>query len=108
MNRREFLKIGSLSSAVLFLHMDFLPIKNLVQPAITEFKGVLYRGTPDGDILISHDTGKTWLLHTRLGKNYSVLNFSKDGSARMRARIIFDRKSFYLTLAKGDKYWLSV
>ncbi len=108
MNRRDFLKIGSMTTAAFFLQANHLPGKALVAPALLEHRGNVFLGTSDGNILVSRNFGKTWQLHTRLGKDYTVSGFSKDGSQHLYANILFGDRSFVLTLAKGDKFWLSV
>ena len=107
MNRREFLKIGSLSTAALLIQFKHIPIKFLNRPALIEHQRKIYRATPAGEIQVSHDLGKTWQLHLHLGKEYSVTAFFKDVWQHLHARVSFSGREFDLTLAPGSKYWLS-
>jgi len=107
MNRREFLKVGSLGTAVLLVQVKHLPLKRLKQPVLMEHQGKIYRGTPDGEIQVSHDLGKTWQLHLRLGKECSVTALFKDVWQHLHARVDLAGREFDLTLAPGNKHWLS-
>lgn len=109
MNRRDFLKVGSLSSAAMFVQIG---------PLISEAKSlksdwlkaddVLFRGTYNGEIHTSRDAGKTWQLHTRLGTEYAVSGFFLDWSQRVHAQVVFAGRNFDLVLGKDKKYWRTV
>ncbi len=108
MNRREFLKIGSLSTAVLLVHFKSIPLKILNRPVLIQHQGAIYRGTPEGEILVSHDLGRTWQMHLRMGKGYSVSALFKDAWQHLHAKVAFAGRDFDLTLAPGNKHWLSM
>ncbi len=108
MNRREFLKIGSLATAVLLVQVRKLPLKALNRPVLIQHQGAIYRGTPEGEIQVSHDLGKTWQVHLLMGKGYSVTALFKDIWQQLHARVTFAGRDFDLTLAAGNKHWLSI
>ncbi len=108
MDRREFLKIGSLGSAALLVQIKKIPLKLLNRPVLIEHQGTIYRGTQEGEILASHDLGKTWQMHLYMGKGYSVMALSKDAWKRLHARVNYAGRDFELTLAAGNKHWLSI
>jgi hypothetical protein len=109
MNRRDFLKISGLLSASLFI--PFSPIlislsKN--RPVELESGGMIFRGTPAGEIQTSRDGGRTWQLHTRLGSQYAIIDLYSDPSERVHATASFEGRSFGLLLSKDKKYWMTV
>lgn len=109
MNRRDFLKTSSLFSAALFVQASPVLIKSINVPVeFLNADGVLFRATHEGEILSSRDSGQTWQLHIRLGKEYTVTNFFSDWSRRVHARVAFAGHSFDLVLAKGQKYWRTI
>jgi hypothetical protein len=108
MNRRDFLKFSGLLSAVIFIPFvtGGSPSKNRAVELVSE--GVVFRGTPAGEIQTSHDGGRTWQLHTRLGSQYTITNLFSDSSQRVHATAVFAGRSFELVLSKDKKYWLTV
>ncbi len=107
MNRREFLKVSGLLSAALFIQFDSLLGTSKNQPVELVSGGVIFRGTPAGEIQTSHDGGRTWQLHTRLGSQYAITDLISDQSKQIHARVAFAGRSFDLILAKGHKYWIT-
>jgi hypothetical protein len=107
MNRRDFLKVSSLFSAALFIQVGPLSSKARTQPIELEYKGMLFRGTRDGEIHVSYDSGQTWQLHTRLGTECSITSIFMDWSQRVHTQIAFADRSFDLVLAKGNRYWVT-
>lgn len=80
MKRRDFLKLGSVVSALSYASVAPLG-KMLSMPIETAAQGIIYRGTASGKIYTSKNGGKTWQLHTNLGKGYAVLDIftARDG-----------------------------
>jgi len=106
MNRRDFLKVSSLFSAALFIQVNPLLNKSKsLQAELLNVDGVLFRGTYHGEIHTSHDGGRIWQLHTRLGNEYAVLGFFPDFSQRIHAQVAFAGRNFELVLAKDKKTW---
>jgi len=107
MNRRDFLKFGGITVATLLIPGGILFEELNRQPVEISTGGTVYRGTPSGEIYASKDSGQTWLLHTRLGSEYSILGFSEDRSKGIHAQVGFIGRSFELVLSKDRKYWLT-
>ena len=109
MNRRDFLKVSGLSSAAMFVQIGPLisEAKNLKSDWL-KVDDVLFRGTYNGEILTSHDSGQTWQLHTRLGSKYAITDLFLDGSQHIHAQVAFGGRSFELALAQDNKYWLTI
>jgi len=109
MNRRDFLKVSGLSSAAMFVQIGPLisEAKNLKSDWL-KVDDVLFRGTYNGEILTSHDSGQTWQLHTWLGREYAVTGLFSDWSQSIHAQVAFAGRSFDLVLAKDQKYWRTI
>jgi len=106
MNRREFIKLGGLTSLSLFL--NFKPLEKLAAlPVEIAAQGKVYRGTSDGKIFISEDGGKTWRLHTNLGSMCSIQKFFIDSGNQLKAQVGYQNHSFQLALHKNGKLWNS-
>jgi hypothetical protein len=107
MNRRDFLKVGGLfSAALLFQSSSFGTIAPLVIEA--QAGGKLYRAA-DGKILISHDSGGTWQLHTNFGSIIDVLDLSVNTQGQLFAQLGFQGHRFELALAQdGMNIWRTV
>lgn len=87
MERREFLKMtGTVMLGATGLQVLSVGAAQAASPKIdplqVELAGRLYRGTPDGKILVSADAGKTWTVHSDFSSHYSVssLTVSKTGT----------------------------
>lgn len=101
MNRRDFLKVSGLFSFILAA-----PLGNIaLMPVVARAQNLLYRGTTDGKFYVSQDAGDTWLLHSALGQNYSVLSIFTDHSKRVHALIGFAGRRFNLILDQNGKSW---
>ena len=108
MQRREFLK---LSGATLGSTLLLLGVPQLVGalPVETQAKGKRYRGyRKAGDIFISHDSGETWQLHTRLGSQYSINDFTVDFADRVYVKVGFMGYHFHLILSQNGDKWKTV
>lgn len=106
MNRRDFLKIGSLASAVGFLAVG--PMDNvLALPIETTISGKLYRGTADGKIYTSQNGGKSWQLQSKFPKGFAVLDIFPARDKQIYAHIGYKRVNFHLVLTKDGKSWVS-
>ena len=104
MYRRDFLKLSGLLSAAVF--MQFNPLgKAASLPVEVESQGKLYRGTADGKIYISADTGESWQLHTNFGSGFPVLHLTADFWGQVYARLGFESRSFELALVQNGKTW---
>jgi hypothetical protein len=107
MNRRDFLKVGGLFSAVLLMQVS--PLGSFVLRSVeVESQGRRYRGTSDGKILLSADNGKTWQLHTNFSRDFSILNLSKDSLGQVHALLEFAGYPFELALVQNSKTWRTV
>jgi hypothetical protein len=109
MNRRDFLKVSSLSSAAIFVQIGPLisEATNLKSDWL-KADDILFRGTYNGEIHTSKDAGQTWQLHTRLGTEYAVTDFFLDWSQRVHAQVVFAGRNFDLVLTKDKKLWRAV
>ena len=106
MNRREFLKVGStFSTALVFFSSPFKVF--LPKPTLTMAGGKSYRGNASGEVYVSEDSGQTWQLHTRLGREYTILNIfsGQDGQVYLLAG--YKGRSFHLSLAPDGQFWNS-
>lgn len=107
MNRREFLTLGAVAAASIFL-----PAARLagLMPAISEVQvdGRLYRGGAGGKIYTSSDQGKTWPVHTFLGPEYSILDLFVDRRDRVYVKVGYRGHSFFLALSADRKRWKTV
>ncbi len=107
MNRREAIRWVGLASLAVIL--DFNPSGNIVRfPAAVESQGILYRGTPDGDIHVSRDGGQTWKLHNRFGPQVAIIGMSKDWSGRVIAHMDYQGWTMQLVLAKNSRFWTTL
>jgi hypothetical protein len=102
--RRDFLKIGAVSS--LFLA---LPVNRLLKAVAVEaeFNGRIYRGAPNGEIHVSEDQRNTWNKHIRLAPESVVSNFFPDVSGSLLAEVDYQGHPFYLTLSPDGNKWLA-
>jgi len=103
-NRRDFLKFSSLLSAVFFVQIHPLGKKTSSHVEV-ETEDMMYRGTNDGNILVSRDAGRTWQNHLKLGTEYSIQELFLDRSNRVRAQVGFAGHSFELVLSDNGSSW---
>lgn len=104
MNRRDFLKIGAILSAVLVVQISPLGLR-LNPPVEVEAENGIYRGTSDGKIYVSRDERKAWQLHTNFGPAFSILNLDKNSEGQVQARLGLDRHDIHLTLSTDNIRW---
>ena len=105
MNRREFLKITSLTTASLFLFSN--PIKTVLKlPVQVAAQGKIFRGTYGGEVHVSEDGGQTWKLHTRFGPEYPIWGLNTDRHGKVNLQVGYKDYNFHLVLAKNEKHWL--
>ena len=102
MYRREFLKLGGLLSAALFVQTNPLG-KVMSLPMEVKSQGKLYRGTSDGKILISANAGKSWQLHTNFGSLFSILGLGTDLWGHVGVQLEYEGHSFDLALIDNGK-----
>ena len=108
MQRREFLK---LSGATLGSTLLLLGLPQLVGalPVEAQAQGKRYRGYRiAGDIFISHDAGETWQVHTHLGPEYSINDFTVDHADRVHVKVGFKGYHFYLILSEDGDKWKTI
>lgn len=104
MNRRDFLKVSSLLSTVFVFQFHPL-VKKINSPVEVEAQGARYRGTHDGHIMVSHDAGRTWQPHIKLGVEYAIEELFLDGLNQVRAQVGFAGYSFDLILSRNGTSW---
>ena len=104
MNRRDFLKLSGIVSAMLVLPLVPLA-KELGALATVTIKDLTYRGTPDGQVLVSPDEGQTWNLLTDFGPAFSVFSLSAISRDRMVAHLGFEGHSFGLVWSPDERVW---
>jgi len=105
MQRREFLKLsGAALGSTLLLTGLYHQVSAL--PVEARSRGKFYRGyRNDGDIFISHDSGETWELHSRLGSEYSIQDLFTDSAGQMVVRVGFMQYHFQLFLSNEGNQW---
>ncbi len=107
MNRREFLKMSGLASAGLIAAGIPFASKLVESQPHAGPSGKLYRGTHDGKVFVSADQGRSWNLHSNLGKECSILGFSTKSNGQMAAHLSYQYRRFDIRLSKNEKYWLT-
>lgn len=104
MNRRDFLKVGSLVSAFGLIAAGPLDkVFNVDSEAIAF--GKIYRAANKGRVLVSNDKGKSWQLHTGFGSGYSVLDIFTATDNHLYVKIGHKSNKFYLVLTDDKKAW---
>jgi hypothetical protein len=104
MYRRDFLKLGGLLSAAVFMPLNSLA-KAVSFPLEVEAQGKLFRGTLDGKIYISADAGKSWQLHTNFGSHVSLLDLRTNFWGQLQTQLETAGYNFELVLAQTGKGW---
>jgi hypothetical protein len=107
MNRREFLKVGSVFSAAFFL--TFGPIKGISKLSVEAIqRGKIYRGTSDGKVFVSENGGKSWRLQTSFGPEYSITDIIAGKDGQVYLQLGYQFRSFHLKLADKEDFWETV
>jgi|GEM_PF-5703642 len=103
LTRRSFLKLGVVSSALLFF-----PIRQLLKNAAVEeeYQGRVYRGTSNGEIYVSDDQRNTWNRHINLGPQCLVTKIFSSGNDSLHAQVEFQGNDFTLSLSPDGTKWL--
>ncbi|MBI5295743.1 MAG: twin-arginine translocation signal domain-containing protein [Chloroflexi bacterium] len=104
MNRRDFLKFGGLTSAVLAFPAWKLGEFALAAAQI-EYGGRVYRGTQDGEVHVSDDQGQTFSKQVRFGPQYSISKMFTGFDGRLYAQLEYQDRSFFLSLAEDGNSW---
>ena len=65
-----------------------------------------FRGTSDGQILVTTNDGATWTLHADFGKAFSVLNIQTVGTDTI-ALLQYKGLDFKLKLSVDGKHWVT-
>ena len=106
MKRRDFLKLGSVVSALSYA--SIAPLGNMLNmPIETAAHGMIYRGTAAGKIFVSKNGGKTWQLHTNLGKGYSILDIFTAHDGQLYTHVGYKHHNFFLVQTTDAKAWAS-
>lgn len=105
MNRRDFMKLGGITTLLLLF-----PVWKLAEFAFdfpeAEFNGKVYRGTPDGDIQVSFDQKKSWQKQVGFGSDLAIRQLFIRNDGRLVANIKYRDFSFELSLSENEKDWL--
>ena len=107
MNRRSFLKLtGTVSATV--AAFGIVGLESGADAAVRPdpqltFNGLVYRGTADGKILVSHDNAASWKVHSDFGPAYAIDKLANTGG-KVRANVMFGRRPFALTLSDAN-HW---
>jgi hypothetical protein len=104
MYRRDFLKLGGLFSAAVFIPFDSLAKSAYVLVEV-EAQGKFFRGTSDGKILFSVDAGKTWQLHTNFGPHVSIQDLWVNFWGQLQAKFVLAGHNFELVLVHTGNGW---
>ena len=89
-------------------YASIAPGGNLLNlPIETVAHGVIYKGTAAGKIFTSKNGGKTWQLHTNLGRAYSILDIFTARDGQLYTHVGFKQHNFFLVETKDRKAWLS-
>lgn len=107
MDRRDFLKLGSLFSLSMLMPLNTLS-RQLGMPVEAQAHGLSYRGTRDGDVYVSKDAGLTWQLHTRFGSGFSIVDLKAGAREQLLARIEYVGHDFGLSLAPNSHTWMTM
>lgn len=104
MNRRDFLKVGTVISAAVLVPLN--AASSLASPPLEVRHGdQLYRGTSDGKIYVSEDVGQTWKLHTNFGSSLSILHLWVNLWGQLQTQLGIAGHSFELVLAQEGRIW---
>lgn len=110
MHRRSFLKLLAALSVGVAMPLTF-DWETVAAAAGTAARTVSAGGKPyrstGGRVFVSHDGGKTWVLHSNLGPTCPVRRLSVDRQGRLHATVGFRRWSFGLVLAPDQRSWLT-
>ena len=102
MERRRFLKWTGLAL------LGLLAVPHAVfakSPTVTSTNGVQYHADRQGRIYVSRDSGRTWRVHTNLGRGYWVRRLALDRAGRVTARVGFGGRDFGLVLSRDERSW---
>ena len=66
-----------------------------------------FRGTTEGEILVTEDGGGTWKQHARFGSDCAVLNINQNATD-ITAYLRGQGGEFTLRLSPDGKYWVSI
>ena len=79
--------------------------KEIASLATVELQGTTYRGTLDGKVYASADSGQTWNLLTDFGPGCSVFSLTLVPRDRIYARLGFAGRGFGLVWSQTDHAW---
>jgi hypothetical protein len=107
MNRREFIKLSAISATALFTSTSLFG-RIIHQPVQIMAGSQLLRAMPDGRILTSRDSGKSWEQLNAFGEDVSVMSLSIDRSEQVLAQLEYQGFIFHLKLAPDGRNWVSI
>ena len=105
MNRREFLKLGGIVPAYFFLSASGLSSLPQFEPQIKAL-GKTFKGTLDGKVYTSVNSGKTWQLQNKLGSSNAILKFTIGADHRLYLQAMNHTHTFSLVLSSNGKSWM--
>jgi hypothetical protein len=106
MNRRDFLKVGSVISVFGLIAASPLDKVFNAEMEVSAF-GKIYRAANKGRVFVSKDKGKSWQLHTRFNNGYSILDIFVATDKRLYVKLGYNKTRFYLVLTGNKKSWLA-
>jgi len=107
MNRREFIKLSAITAAVVISNAGHFA-RVITSPAQVRVGDKIFKGSQDGKILTSQDSGKTWQVHALFGEEVSVMDLTMDDSDQVYAQMGFRGFIFHLKLTQDGRNWVSV
>ena len=112
MQRRDFLRLAGLTGVGLVgvqgLGLGLAGAAGAAQnvdPMQTSSGGRLYRGTAEGKVLVSDDSGRTWSSHTNFGPLLPVNSISANGAKSVSLVLGFKGMAVPLVLRDDGKSW---
>ena len=105
MQRRSFLKLGTLAAAALAARLPFPWEAAAAAAKSISYGGLLYRAGGGGKVLVSADGGALWKLHTDLGDMYSIGGLTVDRKSGLRISVGYAGRSFTLYMAPDYMRW---
>lgn len=107
MNRREFIKLSAITAITLFSSTSFIG-KFIYKPAQVLAGSKLFKGTLNGKIFVSKDSGRGWEQLTNFGEDISIIDLRVDHSTQVYALLGYKDFIFHLKLAPDGRNWVSV
>jgi len=106
MHRQTFLKLAASTTFAAGVKFAF-PWAAAAATRPVSYAGSLWRSGGAGKIQRSTDGGRTWKLHSNLGRMYAI-NSLAVRNGRLYARLGYAGRPFTLVLAKDKRSWRTV